>query len=157
MTSSDDDLSWLLRRELYNLKDELQRAIEQLSKIVSLQPSQQALVKDVIKTYQTVTQTVSMILSNHTSEWIESGIAGGLTYAEFMELDAGCIRDFTLQLERTLDDIERYSSGFRPVQDSFPSPFNKSEEGPLLLDEGRLDRLESLAQVLAATLNVGRN
>ncbi|KAH8901045.1 hypothetical protein GQ53DRAFT_740211 [Thozetella sp. PMI_491] len=143
---------WLLRRELYNLKDELQRAIQHLHNLSGLQLSQKALAKDIAKAYETVSQTVSVVLSNHGSDWIESGLSGGLTYGEFMELEADCIRDFTIQLERTVDEIDPKSASCRTIFDPCRDLDDNPHDRPSLLTEGRLDRLESLAQVLMATL-----
>ena len=151
---------WLLRRGLYSLKDELQRCIELLTKAIDeLQPSQKALASDVTKSYQSISQAISVLLSNDGSDWIESGIAGGLTYAEFLELDADCIRDFTLQLERMVDDIDperwqkQLESPWKYPCEPRPAPPGSIDS---LVNEGLLDRLESLAQVLAATLGTSR-
>ncbi len=55
---------------------------------------------------QSVFQTITIVLSNNGSDWIESSLAGGLTYAEFTRARRGLHPMFTLQFERTVDEID---------------------------------------------------
>ncbi len=148
--------TWQLRRELYKLRDEVQRTVEGLSQCTScLPPSATALAADVAQRYRTQLAQLSHILSNHGSDWIESALSGGMTYAEFEAIDIGTIRDFTSMLAATWR-----SMGFHPAA-AMPST-SVWTTGPehhrrLLVDRRKLYALETLAEVLTATLNPPRN
>ncbi|KAM7221266.1 hypothetical protein V8F06_003441 [Rhypophila decipiens] len=108
---------WLLRHELYRLKDLLQQTMESLSYKRGLSDSGAALAADILSTYKRLHTTLGTALSNHGSDWIDSGLAGGLTYPEFLGLDAECIRDFAGELRDMMQDIpgdtkEPWTSGW---------------------------------------------
>lgn len=145
---------WILRQELYRLKDEMQRTIELLSDCVSALPSSGAgLASDVIQSYGALFNTVTLILSNHGSDWIEHGLSGGLTYAEFTQLDIVSVRDFTARLAQIWEALaveHLRGSG------SWSAQMVQNHQRHMLMDEGQLDRLETLAEVLTATLSPER-
>jgi hypothetical protein len=139
----------LLRRELYRLRDLLVTAVKTLapkSRFVSAE--QQA--TDITGILQSILSTLSTMLSNHGSEWIEQGLSGGLTYAEFAQLDADCIRDFASQLENTLSSLDaaRTDSYMRR------QPASNFSHEPTPAAVCAFDQLEVLVQVLCATFGV---
>ena len=146
---------WVLRQELYRLKDEMQRTIELLSDCVSALPSSGAgLASDVIQSYGALFNTVTLILSNHGSDWIEHGLSGGLTYAEFTQLDIVSVRDFRARLAQIWEALAvEHLRGCG----SWSAQMVENHRRHMLMDEGQLDRLETLAEVLTATLNPERN
>lgn len=152
-TASSD--MWVLRQELYRLKDEMQRTIELLSDCVSALPSSGAgLASDVIQSYGALFNTVTLILSNHGSDWIEHGLSGGLTYAEFTQLDIVSVRDFRARLAQIWEALAvEHLRGCG----SWSAQMVENHRRHMLMDEGQLDRLETLAEVLTATLNPERN
>jgi len=145
--------------------------VEKLSQCTSiLTPSASALCRDVVQSYGVLFNNLSLILSNHGSDWIEHGLRGGLTYAQFMDIDVGVIRDFTAQLSQALDCLgdgpgsvrstyweQRYGD---PRQDETSKLRERAAERygaqsrrrSLLLDDGLLASFETLAEVLTATL-----
>ena len=126
---------WLLRHELYRLKDVIQQTITRLSNTSGLSKSAAALATDIAALYNKLFDTLGFALSNHSSDWIDSGLSGGLTFAEFLDLDTESIRDFAAQLEATMKAMPTESSqSWSPGWDI------------------QLERLEMLVQVLSATL-----
>lgn len=126
---------WLLRHELYRLKDVIQQTIDRLSNTSGLSNSAAALAADISALYTKLFDTLGFALSNHSSEWIDSGLSGGLTFAEFLDLDTESIRDFAAQLEATMRAMPTESrQSWSPRWDI------------------QLERLEMLVQVLSATL-----
>lgn len=126
---------WLLRHELYRLKDVIQQTINRLSNTDGLSKSAAALAADISVMYTRLFDTLGLALSNHSSDWIDSGLSGGLTFPEFLDLDTESIRDFAAQLEATMRAM--------PTESSQPwSP----------RWDIQLERLEMLVQVLGATL-----
>ncbi|KAJ9133671.1 hypothetical protein NKR23_g10566 [Pleurostoma richardsiae] len=141
---------WRLRRELYRLKDEVQRTIEQLTEAASRLPPGGgplvALAADVARSYRGVLSSLALALSNHASDWIEHDLCGGgLTHAEFARLDVEAVRDLTAGLEAVWEQ-----EGWEPRP-------GEGGGGRGVLAEGQLDRLEALAEVLTATLNPERD
>lgn len=126
---------WFLRHELYRLKDVIQQTIKRLSNTSGLSKSAAVLAADISAMYIKLFDTLGFALSNHGSDWIDSGLSGGLTFAEFLDLDTESIRDFAAQLEATMLAMPTESSQFwSPRWDI------------------QLERLEMLVQVLTATL-----
>jgi hypothetical protein len=48
---------------------------------------------------QSAWSTLSILLSNHGSDWIEQALGGGLTYAEFSRLNRRTIESYTRAFE----------------------------------------------------------
>jgi hypothetical protein len=141
-----------LRTELYNLNDEIELAIKSLSYFSQyLTHSAGKLAADIAEQYRGVLKTTSTMLSNHGSEWIDHGLSGGLTYAEFAQLDAECIRDFATQLDKVLISLEAVKR--RLGVDSGLTEIDLHCEA-MLAGDSALDQLEVLVQVLSATFCV---
>ncbi|GAB1317769.1 hypothetical protein MFIFM68171_07979 [Madurella fahalii] len=99
---------FLLRRALYELKDMTQRTVQQLGTVTTagaVPPSVAGLAADVARTYDGLFAAIGWALSNHGSDWIESGIAGGLTYAEFLEMPVDTIFSVAARLGEILRDV----------------------------------------------------
>ncbi|KAM7191723.1 hypothetical protein V8F20_009200 [Naviculisporaceae sp. PSN 640] len=131
---------WHLRHELYRLKDLIRQIVETLGNERGLSDSGSALARDIKATYKNLCTTLETALSNHGSDWIDSGLAGGLTYPEFLGLDVEFIRDFTGELEVILNKIPK-------TYDTCWS----YEWG------AQLEKLEILAMVLGASLTPNRD
>ncbi|KXX81062.1 hypothetical protein MMYC01_202783 [Madurella mycetomatis] len=106
---------FLLRRALYELKDMTKRTVQHLGTVTTtgaVPPSVVVLAGDVARTYDRLFSTIGWALSNHGSDWIESGIAGGLTYAEFSEMSVDTILSLAARLGEILRDVrERAVNG----------------------------------------------
>ncbi|KAK3938686.1 hypothetical protein QBC46DRAFT_264857 [Diplogelasinospora grovesii] len=98
---------WILRRERYRLKDEIQRAIEKLSDInsVPFKYFTTDRVYDLIQLYGKVFNNIRLLLSNYSTDWVESALFSGLMFTEFCQLDADLVRVFTAQLTAIVDGV----------------------------------------------------
>ncbi|KAK3939979.1 hypothetical protein QBC46DRAFT_137063 [Diplogelasinospora grovesii] len=144
---------WILRRELYRLKDEIQRAIEKLSDANGF-PSEYYtadLICDLIKLYGKVFNNIGLLLSNHGTDWVESALSGGLTFAEFSQIDADCVRDFTAQLAATVDGVNDRRDCWQALREAAARRCSV-----IALERGQLDKLRVLADLLNETLNPDR-
>ncbi|OIW23807.1 hypothetical protein CONLIGDRAFT_718772 [Coniochaeta ligniaria NRRL 30616] len=140
----------LLRSELYRLNDEIELAIESLSYLSQHLPhSAGKLAADIAEQYRRVLKTISTMLSNHGSEWIDHGLSGGLTYAEFAQLEADCIHDFATQLNKVRTSLEDMRRRFEP--EFLESALHHEAK---IGGDSALDQLEVLVQVLSATFCV---
>lgn len=107
-------------------------------------------------------ETVSTSLSNHGSEWIESGLSGGLSYAEFAQLDVPDMQEYASELEQTVDKLEswrRAMSGMGPkCTVNTLTAARRDHDGDVVMhDPDRdviLEQLELLLQVLWAEFRV---
>jgi hypothetical protein len=95
------DRIWHLRCDMYQLKDALQAALGRLhwtasNKYVALPLSEWAAVLG--SRYDNLLRQVTIVVSNHASDWIESIASGGLTYREFMQLEKESLSMYTAQL-----------------------------------------------------------
>ncbi|KAK4227320.1 hypothetical protein QBC38DRAFT_324075, partial [Podospora fimiseda] len=95
----------ILRQELYNLKDAISQAQSRLI-LVRGTRSEPWEVKGAAchlasKLYD-INEAISTILSNNGSEWIDSGISGGMSYAEFIALDTHYVIDLRHELQDML-------------------------------------------------------
>jgi hypothetical protein len=141
---------YMLRAELYHLKDEIQRTIESLCETLQhLTASAQGPAREVAQHYDGLFKAITTMLSNHGSEWIEHGLAGGLTYAQFAELDVDCIRVFAARLDQVLGSLEATR---RRLGDS--DPVLTEADFVALGGNIALEQLQVVAQVLSASLNV---
>ncbi|KAK5662174.1 hypothetical protein OQA88_8079 [Cercophora sp. LCS_1] len=153
---------WLLRRDLYHLKDLLLRAQERLTTSVSTLDAGLAewAVTAAIR-YTKLAQAVGNAVSNHASDWyvpslrfehhvhrhrIESTSSGGMTYPEFVALDRDLIGIYTVQLEEVVGkpkEPHMYGGrrGFLPVREP-------------VLDADGLEILERLGDLLSGMFRV---
>lgn len=79
-----------LRRRLYALKDEIGKANSIISDSLVTKVFSKDTEKQLRKIQALQTRTfgaLGTLLSNHGSDWIEQTIAGGMSYAEFTNLD----------------------------------------------------------------------
>jgi len=163
---------WLLRHELYQLKDAIKKTVSVLTSASTsisddrlapatsymdsrpLRPSssEAELAKDVAHRYGSLFNQITLVLSHHGSEWIESGLAGGLSYAEFVQLDVGSIRGITSQLNATLDDPEQTAKWGREEHYGLNKTAQQWETRNAVLSTEKMETLEMLASVLEATI-----
>lgn len=105
----------------------------------------------VARSYDTLCRSLSTILSNHGSEWIEHGLAGGLTYAEFTEIPLSDMQHFSVTLKQMMDVLEiRRTGSWRPGA-------AEAHIRRVLLDIGFLDHLELIGGKLASLFNPDRD
>jgi hypothetical protein len=85
-----------LRRTLYKLKDSIYNSIQRFAE---LKRTSTTIVHPEIELLQAEQQsawsTLSILLSNHGSDWIEQSLGGGLSYVEFCRLNRRTIESYT--------------------------------------------------------------
>jgi hypothetical protein len=137
--------TWHLRRDLYYLKDVIQQALEKLSTSYHIySPARPRVTKMYVKLFN----DIGLIVSNHASDWIESGLAGGLTYPEFLALDRVAIRELAGQIVDVLRGDSRFS-GDHDGDDGLGQGMKIMKKAEMEKDQ--LERLEGLAVVLEST------
>jgi hypothetical protein len=96
-----------LKRELYSLKDQLSECIEELLSYVEHSPecNNRIRLQKLLGSYRVIKSSLGMILSNHASDWIEYGLAGGMTYPEFCRLNPDTISSLNLQLKDVVQNL----------------------------------------------------
>ncbi|KAK3385435.1 hypothetical protein B0H63DRAFT_182987 [Podospora didyma] len=152
---------FLLRRELNLLQDVMRETIDHLLNVSGLSKSATALAQEVAGVYQKVRRKIELILTND-STW--TGVSGGLTYSEFLELDWGCISDFaaqlaTIMLEKdttTTDNVWDLKMNHLTT-DEFRRKNHQQATSKHPIDTEQLEQLEVLALVLDATFTPQRD
>jgi hypothetical protein len=148
---------WSFGHELYDLKDEIMRAIENLSEHSRhLTPSLEMWAVHVLHQYCQVADSIARILSITPWGW-KQGPSRGMTYVEYVQLDTGRIRQYTARLHQVLDSLEaaylasreRLLSDPRASDEAVREVEIKLTES-FLKDEGRLNNLERLVLDLGA-------
>lgn len=149
-----------LRHQLYYLKDEIIRAIENLSEHSRhLTPSVEMWAVHILQQYYQVSDSIAAILWVTPREWKEQGVSGGVTYEEFVRFDTGRIHQYALRLYQVLDSLEaaylcsrqRLLSDPRASDEAVREVEIKLTES-ILEDEGRLHNLERLVLDLGVML-----
>lgn len=101
-----------LRAHLYDLSDELkssQELLERLLDIRALPGETKTEVSLLKKTQATTVTTLAELLSNNSSEWIESMLAGKLSFSEFSALDQEEIEEFCAGLKIRNAELRRFA------------------------------------------------
>lgn len=106
-----------LRRRLYVLKDEIGKTngIIDDCKITKVFSEDNETKLSQIQAIQTCTfRDLAILLSNHGSDWIDQTLAGGLSYAEFTDLDPQTIQAFEMRFSKfgSLLDELRWSLSY---------------------------------------------
>jgi len=95
-----------LREELYRLKDAIQDCRDYLFKLLPrFSDSTRPLVHTLRERQSIALNALSEMLTNHGSDWIESGLSGKLTYEEFIQLPLDRIKDFRIRTQQFTKDI----------------------------------------------------
>lgn len=107
-----------LRTEVYSLKDEITNCLRQLEKYrdSSRDEEDQRKLQVLTDSYHQIKASLDLILSNHASEWIDYGLAGGITYPEFIRLNPDTIRSLILQLRETSRSLSVESTRIRSMR-----------------------------------------
>jgi hypothetical protein len=64
-------------------------------------PARKQATLDLLQTEQTTTfTTLSILLSNHGSDWIDQSLGGGLTFVEFSRLGPQVVNDYIKDFEK---------------------------------------------------------
>ncbi|KAI5920744.1 hypothetical protein F4810DRAFT_405812 [Camillea tinctor] len=99
----------LLRRELYALKDQISASIGEFEVPKKNGASGDTDVPlelmEVMNSYQAIKSAMDIMLSNHSSDWIDYSLAGGIPYPEFCRLNPDTIRSLKLQLKELTDEL----------------------------------------------------
>ncbi|KAK8034714.1 hypothetical protein PG993_009709 [Apiospora rasikravindrae] len=96
-----------LRRELYDLKDEIETCRSEFSALIQRQdlPVKPEPLQHFVNSYALIKASLDTMLSNHASEWLDYSMTGGLTYHEFCQLNPDTIRSLILQLRDVRNNV----------------------------------------------------
>jgi hypothetical protein len=137
-----------LRREVYNLKDQVQDCIDEISSYLQHiygedGDSSSHPLANIRTSYIAIKFALGIMLSNNPSDWIDYGLSGGLTYARFHELNPDTVRSLSLQLKDVVDDLtqqRRLASSSR----------NGLSSAALRARNSQIDSLYSIEEVLVS-------
>ncbi|CAJ2499856.1 Uu.00g027090.m01.CDS01 [Anthostomella pinea] len=142
-----------LRRAVYALKDQVSACIDELqaSKEHGLANTKEELIElaDVTKSYYALKSNLDLVLSNHSSDWIDHSLSGGLTYLEFSRLNPDTIRSVTLQLKTLEDNLfleRRRVESMRYVND----PDGLLEDAKLTVKKCDMEGLSTAQEVISS-------
>ncbi|RYP82421.1 hypothetical protein DL769_001675 [Monosporascus sp. CRB-8-3] len=151
---------WYLRRELYELKDQISACI---SDLVTIQQSgvtgNSCLVVLIASSYRSIKASLDLMLSNHPSDWIDHSLNGGLTYAEFCELNPDIIRSINLRLKEITDDLFLESRRVQSLRD-MDKPDNAEDQDETqtqTIFEPSLSQLYNMEEVLQSVFRLRRS
>jgi len=138
--------TWHLRRELYELKDVLQRTTTKLNfGSVNSRPTViNAWCAKLAERYTAVVSVISVALSNHGSDWLESTISGGnrLSFAEFRQLNRETLALYRTQLVEIVGKEEDDKGTKRSRDRGHLSILSRPSDDELALLQGLVDDLE---------------
>jgi hypothetical protein len=145
-----------LRREVYNLKDEISRYLSSLESFLATIPRacvDNQTVMELRRSFPLIKTTLGLLLSNHASEWIEHGLAGGMTYPEFCRLNPDTIRSLILQLRDMSDNMDEERLRIRRL--THPSTRRTARDSEMRLTD--FDALQSIEEILLSLFRVRPN
>lgn len=144
-----------LRREVYELKDQISACTEGLKDVAERQPqSAKRRFYQLKNSYDSIKATLDILLSNHASEWIDHGLAGGITFPEFYRLNPDTIRSLNVELKEVADNLKM--ERIRAQQWRYASdPDMMLEYEPEAL-ETAIDTLKTIREVLEDVFRVNK-
>ncbi|KAH8734306.1 hypothetical protein BGZ61DRAFT_527664 [Ilyonectria robusta] len=142
-----------IRRELYQLKDQVRRSSVFLSTLYNTATQPPILeAPAVIKRLDGLIEGISTILTNNASEWIESELTEEsqkvIPYHEFVALDPDVIHDVSGHLEELQDQlgVDGEESG------NYTEGMIRKHQAVLLTQCGQLDELVSIVELLESLI-----
>ncbi|KAK7967042.1 uncharacterized protein PG986_001319 [Apiospora aurea] len=144
-----------LRRELYDLKDEIDSCQSEFSALIQRQdiPVQQEPLRHFIKSYALIKASLGTMLSNHASEWLDYSMAGGITYHEFCQLNPDTIRSLILQLRDVRNSLDSEVSRVKSAR-YMNDPDSLLDDIPMEIKESDVETLAVLQEVLFSLLRI---
>ncbi|KAI1823268.1 hypothetical protein F4861DRAFT_337668 [Xylaria intraflava] len=146
-----------LRRTLYALRDQIVTFLDEIYSCerhgIADDSDQRTNRRTSTLNYKKIKESLELMLSNHGSEWIDYGLAGGLTYPEFCRLNPDTIRSLVFQLKEVTDDLFlercrlqslRYGQG--------PDSFLNDEN--LVIKESSMTMLRTIEEVLTSIFQI---
>ncbi|RYO97829.1 hypothetical protein DL765_011040 [Monosporascus sp. GIB2] len=150
---------WYLRRELYELKDQISACVSDLDTIQQSGVTENScLVVLIASSYRSIKTSLDLMLSNHPSDWIDQSLNGGLTYAEFCALNPDIVRSLNLRLKEIADNLFLESRKVQSLRD-MDKPDNAEdldEPQTQAISEQSLTQLYNLEEVLQSVFRLRR-
>ncbi|KAK6062528.1 hypothetical protein SCUP515_13280 [Seiridium cupressi] len=142
-----------LRGEVYELKDQVTACVQCLQDFFHRLPQSpdRQLVR-LYDSYETIKDTLEILLSNHASEWIDHGLAGGITFPEFYRTNPDTVRSLNVQLKELAENfrVDRDTAlAFRYTRD----PDMVLEEEPEVRASD-IEALKSIEEILVALFHI---
>jgi hypothetical protein len=94
------------RREWYTLKDILTTCCDRLSEETQLDEDIKSKVQALIAKQNIAVATLSEMLTNHPSEWLEASLAGKMSYSEFMSIPVAHITRYRQLIYSFLNELD---------------------------------------------------
>lgn len=144
------------RSATYRLRDEIQRAsksILQASQCSLLDPASE-MAAAMAQQYSRLFVTISTMLSNHGSEWIDHALSGGMTHMEFVQLDAMEVTEYADNLRHAVDNLDGLRLQWREACARGTGADDQRQAIFSAHGNSALEQLDMLMQVLSATFRV---
>ncbi|KAK7418153.1 hypothetical protein QQX98_004128 [Neonectria punicea] len=143
-----------IRRELYAMKDQVRRTsafLNVLYQTAPLAPLPDAPL--VIGCLDRIAEAISTILTNHASEWIESGLASTsrrvIPYHEFVALDPDILHDVTGHLQELQDQLDVAED---QLVGDYSAEMIRNHHIVLLTECGQMAELVSIADLMQSLI-----
>ncbi|KAJ8121297.1 hypothetical protein O1611_g10141 [Lasiodiplodia mahajangana] len=150
-----------IRRELYSLKDQIVTCLGEIHSCehhgISNSSDERKTMTTLTLSYKKTKESLEEMLSNHTGDWMDHSIAGGLTYQEFCRINADTIRSLTFQLKDVTDDmfLERTRAQSLRFKNS-PKTLSRNE-GLITISPVIISTLRTTEEVLASILQLRKS
>lgn len=139
-----------IRQELYLLKDQIRQMTALLSGLCLLAKTATAFVdgQETVRRLNNITQAISIILTNHASEWLECGMPESrntIAYDEFLKLDPEVLYDVANHINELYQELVVEDAD---MMDGCTPEMIRNHQTVMLMECGKLQELSSIADLL---------
>ncbi|CAM1504540.1 Fc.00g021310.m01.CDS01 [Cosmosporella sp. VM-42] len=147
-----------IRRELYNLKDQLQDIILFFTDLVNSIPAQTLDgAPDALRSLVDLVETITTIVTNHGSEWIDFDLASPpkriISFPDFLNLNPDILRDITMHLQEFHRQLDLSDE---PVFRKYSREMIRNHQITSLTEGGQLYNLISTIELVESMLMANR-
>ncbi|KAM0438470.1 hypothetical protein ACHAPT_001219 [Fusarium lateritium] len=143
-----------IRRALYDLKDRIQMVVVFLSQLCNAHPMRDLIDTSVTRSLVDLSEAITMILTNHGSEWIESETALTsqrlISYHQFLQLDPDILQEINGHLENFQEELDVQKSD--RVASLYTPEMIFNHQVILLREGGHLNELRGIIEFLWSIL-----
>ncbi|KAH8682045.1 hypothetical protein BX600DRAFT_33760 [Xylariales sp. PMI_506] len=146
-----------LRAEVYSLKDAVATCFESLTAFIANRPSceNRSAIRHLQLSYGTIKKSLDSILTNHPSDWIDQGLAGGLAYAQFRQIDPVAVSYVREEVQNVSGELKAELGRYRGIAHVDPD-FVTDDERALQVPATTLATLKNIEELLVSIFRISK-
>ncbi|KAI0473999.1 hypothetical protein GGR56DRAFT_649948 [Xylariaceae sp. FL0804] len=144
-------------KAVYDLKDQICDCLRELEaheeSVLSINSDETRAISELVGSYRNIKSSLDLILRNLASDWVDYGLEGVLTYAEFCRINPELVRSLNLDLKAVVDDLSLERGRLLSLRYS-NDPDDILEGETLCVKRTDIDKLRSIGDFIISVFQI---